>query len=267
MKLVHLRVACLAASALLVNAASAQDTSSFFDFVTTQYFNAGKSPSIDEMLGPSNPNIEDSSDGISNAAVFSGRCWDKKIYRDFSTNGALVVYRNKGAARFFILNKPLTSNNELASESYFDTKQFRPWTDVSESNPYSSLTSAVMHDGSLMTVSYETMQSFLLRKMGDNYYTETVAVNPGPNPQLGEVQITCNFFKRLEKIADPAVIARLAEEARQRELARLASEAHYYFGPPNLGGYWYYHYHYNGSFGWPVPPWFNPVNASDRSAR
>ena len=224
--------------------------------MTSQYFDAGSLPNISEVLGSANPNIEDSRDGLSNAAVFSGRCWDKKFYRDFSTNGALVFYRAGSKVSFYVTNVPLTSNNELAPESYFDSKMFRPWADVAESTPYPSLTSAVQYNGSLMTLSYENLQGFLLRKMGGNFYTETVAINSGHTPSIGEVQIVCNFFKRLEKIADPAVLSRLAEEARQRELAKLRSERHYNFGPPTQDRFFGFHFHYYGQMGWPIPPRF-----------
>lgn len=231
-----------------------QGYTSFFDFVTKQYFDAGVLPTIFEVLGPADPNKEDSRDGISNAAVFSGRCWDKKFYRDFSTNGALVFFRVDSRVIFYVTNLSKNSNNELAPESYFDSKQFRPWADVAESSPYPNLTSVVQHNGSLMSISYGNLQGFLLRKMGENFYTETVSITSGHTPSIGEVQIVCNFFKRLEKIADPSVLSRLAEEARQKELAKLQSDSHIRFGPPTqfLG----FHFHYYGQIGWPIPPWY-----------
>ncbi len=244
-----------ALSLFFEQAGFSQSDRSFFEFVKTQYFGAGRMPSVNEILGPSDPNIEDSKDGLSNAAVFSGRCWDKKLYRDFSTNGALVVYRYGSKTRFYVVNMPLTANNELAPESYFDSKKFRPWTDVSESLPYPSLTSVVPYQGSLLSMSYENLQGFLLRKMGENYYSATVAITPGQDPSVGEVQIACNFFKRLDKIPDPAVLSRIAVAARLRAEAELRARKNFDFGPPTLGGVWFYHYNYNGQNGWPVPPW------------
>ena len=69
--------------------------------------------SISEVLGSANPNIEDSRDGLSNAAVFSGRCWDKKFYRDFSTNGALVFYRIGSKVSFYVTNVVIFTQKQL----------------------------------------------------------------------------------------------------------------------------------------------------------